>query len=96
MRSTSKTVLYARHNAGKTTITYPVSVHVSRAKAGEFRDHLNKLHVAGDHDAVKALIPGFRTAEDGRLHDNVQWSMKELPYDPSLPEGVTVADDFDI
>ena len=94
MRSTKKVVVFVRHTDGKKTTTYPVSVHANKLQATAFKSALSAVHATGDLEAVKALAPSVKTNETGTLHDNIAFSLVELPYNPGQSEPETSADDF--
>lgn len=95
-KSTSKHVLIVRHAHGKGTATYPVSVHVSKMSADAFKTHLSGVIATGDVEAVKALVPTFKTSEDGKLPNEVKYAVTVLPYDPALPGVEESGNDFDV
>lgn len=95
-KSTSKHVLMVRHAHGKGTATYPVSVHVSKQSADLFKGHLSSVLAAGDVEAVKALVPTFKTSEDGKLPTEVKFAIVVLPYDPARPETPESSNDFEL
>lgn len=95
-KSTSKHVLIARHQHGKGTATYPVSVHVSKMSAEAFKAYLAGVVATGDVEAVKALAPTFKTSEDGKLPTEVKYAIVVLPYDPALPGVEESGNDFEV
>lgn len=95
-KSTSKHVLIVRHPHGKGVATYPVSAHVSKMSAEAFKAHLSKTVATGDAEAVKALLPMFKTSEDGKLPTEVKYALVVVPYDPALPGSEESGNDFDL
>lgn len=95
-KSTQKHVLIARHAHGKGTATYPVSVHVSKLAADAVKAHAASLIAAGDPEPVKALLPSFKTTDDGKLPTEVKWAVVVLPYDPALPGQAESGNDFEL
>lgn len=95
-KSTSKHVLIVRHAQGKGTATYPVSVHVSKLSAESFKNHLSSVVASGDVEHVKALVPTFKTSEDGKLPTEVKYAIVVLPYDPALPGVEDAGNDFEV
>lgn len=96
MRPIARHVLYVRHTVGKGHVTYPVSVHANRGTATEFRRKLETAHAAGDLPAVQALSPHIKLTDDGRLYDNIAFTVKELPYEPAKSSAQAAEDDFDV
>jgi len=96
MRSTEKTVLFARHTADKKTITYPVAVFNGPRTAAQFKTHLNAAHVAGDLEAVRALAPAIKLTEDGALHNNIAFATLVLSYEPEVPETAVAGESFEL
>lgn len=95
-KSTSKHVLIARHPHGKGTATYPVSVHVNKPAADAVKAHAAGLVASKDVEALKALLPTFKTAEDGTIPTDVKWAVVVLPYDPTLPGVEASGNDFEV
>lgn len=94
-RSTEKHVLMVRHNLGKGTATYPVSVHVNANTATTHKVRLANAVKSGDVDAVKALAPTFKFEADGSVPANVKYQTIVLPYDPPVTVGADDTESFD-
>ena len=96
MRSTEKTVLYARHTDGKTHVTYPVGVFNSPKSAAAFKTHLNTAHNTGDVEATRKLAPAVKTTEAGTLHSNIAFAMLTLPYEPTIEAPEVAGESFEL
>lgn len=82
MKSVKKVVLFARTTEGKTTHTRPVGVFANTKTALSYKAHLSAAHKSGSADAMKALDPGVKLTEDGKLFADSKWAILEVPYEP--------------
>lgn len=96
MRSTEKTVLFARHTNGKSHVTYPVAVFNGPKSAQAFKAHLNAAHLTGNVEAVKAIAPAVKTTEAGTLHDNIAFATMTLSYEPEIAAPEVAGESFEL
>lgn len=83
MRSTAKTVLFARAKvAGKVT-QHPVAVFPNDAKCRAGAVEILNAHRAANADALKGLNVAWLVHDDGSLAGDLKFSRIELPYDPA-------------
>lgn len=83
MRSTAKTVLFARAKvAGKVT-QHPVAVFPNDVKCRAGAVEILGAHKSGNVEALKSLNVAWLVAEDGSIAGDLKFSRIELPYDPA-------------
>lgn len=83
MRSTAKTVLFARAKVAGKTVQHPVAVFPNDAKCRAGAVEILGAHKSGKADALKSLNVAWLVAEDGSIAGDLKFSRIELPYDPA-------------
>jgi hypothetical protein len=94
MKALERTVLFAQQKIGTQTHTYPLSVHANERSAKAHKALVSAAHSKKDVQAVMALAPAVKLTEDGKLHDNIRFALKTLPYEPAAEVATSTEDEF--
>jgi hypothetical protein len=90
MRSTEKTILFARATVNKSVRQWPVAVFNSPVAAKTYAAYLKMAHSSGDLDRIKQLDPRYSAPEGDDALPEVKFSVATVAYEPSptvpLPE----------
>jgi hypothetical protein len=94
MKALERSVLFAQQKIDGKVHTYPLSVHANEKSAKAHKAMLSAAHTAKDVQRVMALAPAVKLTADGKLHDNILFAVKTLPYEPTAEVAETTGDEF--
>lgn len=82
-RSTAKVILFSKHVVGKIVHQWPTAVFNDLESAKSYATMIKMAHASGDVKTAQTLDPQTPVTEDGKLHDGIKFSIKEVPYAPA-------------
>lgn len=92
MRSTEKTILFARVTMERKTQQWPVATFNTPISAKTYAAYLKMAHSADDVERVKQLDPRAKIDANGHLVPGVKLSILTVPYEPSAAPVLSDAD----
>lgn len=88
MRSTEKTILFARLTVDRKTHQWPVAVFNTKESAGTYAAYLKMAHSVGHTETVRTLDVNAKVDDNGHLIPGTKFSLQTLPYEPSPASGI--------
>lgn len=90
MKSSTKTVLYAKVKVGKEDRQWPVAAFNSDREARKFAPSYYELYMSGSGTALHELTPDAVLDPDGKPLPGLRFSLLTLPYNPDLAPSSSV------
>lgn len=94
-RSTSKTILFSRVTVDGKPYQWPTAVFNDLDTCKAFATAIGMAHKSGDVETAKALDASTVVDKNGKLVPGLKFSIKEVPYAPSVALGASAFFDDD-
>ena len=84
MKSSEKTILFARLTVERKTSQWPIATFNTPVAASTYAAFIKMAHSQGDAVMAKSLDPQVKLDDNGHIIPGTKFSLKTVPYEPSV------------